>query len=39
LEPKAGEVCVVTGAAGAVGSVVGQLAKLKVKISFFSFVK
>ena len=29
-EPKAGEVCVVNGAAGAVGSVVGQLAKLKV---------
>jgi NADPH-dependent curcumin reductase CurA len=37
LEPKAGEVCVVNGAAGAVGSVVGQLAKLKVKIIFFFF--
>jgi len=32
LEPKAGEVCVVNGAAGAVGSLVGQLAKLKVTI-------
>ncbi len=32
LEPKAGEVCVVNGAAGAVGSLVGQLAKLKVMI-------
>ncbi|CAF0871863.1 unnamed protein product [Adineta ricciae] len=29
LEPKAGEVCVVNGAAGAVGSIVGQLAKHK----------
>jgi len=29
LEPKAGEICVVNGAAGAVGSLVGQLAKLK----------
>ena len=28
-QPKAGEVVVVTGAAGAVGSVVGQLAKIK----------
>lgn len=28
-KPKAGEVVVVTGAAGAVGSIVGQLAKLK----------
>ena len=40
LEPKAGEVCVVNGAAGAVGSIVGQLAKLKVKIfiRFFNIV-
>jgi len=30
LEPKEGEICVVNGAAGAVGSVVGQLAKQKV---------
>ncbi|CAF3981717.1 unnamed protein product [Adineta steineri] len=29
LEPKAGEICVVNGAAGAVGSLVGQLAKQK----------
>ncbi|CAF1501272.1 unnamed protein product, partial [Didymodactylos carnosus] len=28
-EPKAGEICVVNGAAGAVGSIVGQLAKAK----------
>ncbi|CAF4042958.1 unnamed protein product, partial [Rotaria sordida] len=28
-EPKAGEVCVVNAAAGAVGSIVGQLAKIK----------
>ena len=33
LEAKAGEVCVVNGAAGAVGSIVGQLAKLQVIIS------
>jgi NADPH-dependent curcumin reductase CurA len=30
LEPKAGEICLVNGAAGAVGSLVGQLAKHKV---------
>ncbi len=30
MEPKAGEILVVNGAAGAVGSTVGQLAKLKV---------
>ncbi|CAF1228878.1 unnamed protein product [Rotaria sordida] len=29
-EPKAGEVCVVNAAAGAVGSIVGQLAKIKL---------
>ncbi|CAF0953438.1 unnamed protein product [Didymodactylos carnosus] len=29
LEPKSGDVCLVNGAAGAVGSIVGQLAKLK----------
>ena len=29
-EPKRGEIVVVSGAAGAVGSVVGQLAKIKV---------
>jgi NADPH-dependent curcumin reductase CurA len=32
MEPKAGEILVVNGAAGAVGSTVGQLAKLKAKI-------
>ena len=31
-EPKAGEIVLVNGAAGAVGSLVGQLAKIKVKI-------
>lgn len=31
LEPKAGETIIVNGAAGAVGSVVGQLAKIKVR--------
>ena len=30
LEPKKGETIVVNGAAGAVGSIVGQLAKIKV---------
>jgi NADPH-dependent curcumin reductase CurA len=35
-DPKAGEVCVVNGAAGAVGSLVGQLAKLKVGSLFVS---
>ena len=37
LEAKAGEVFLVNGAAGAVGSIVGQLAKLKVifPIQFF----
>ena len=31
-EPKAGDVVLLTGAAGAVGSLVGQLAKLQVFI-------
>jgi NADPH-dependent curcumin reductase CurA len=31
-EPKSGEIVVVSGAAGAVGNVVGQLAKIKVRI-------
>jgi prostaglandin reductase 1 len=30
-EPKAGEIVLVNGAAGAVGSIVGQLAKIRVK--------
>ena len=30
LEPKEGETIVINGAAGAVGSIVGQLAKIKV---------
>ena len=30
-EPKEGETVVVSGAAGAVGSLVGQIAKLKVR--------
>ena len=30
MEPKKGEIVVVNGAAGAVGSIVGQLAKIKV---------
>ena len=34
-EPKKGDICVVNGAAGAVGSIVGQLAKLKVFGLFF----
>ena len=29
-EPKAGEIVLINGAAGAVGSLVGQLAKIKV---------
>lgn len=32
LEPKAGEVVLVSTAAGAVGSIVGQIAKIKVFI-------
>ena len=36
LEPKAGEIIVVNGAAGAVGSIVGQLAKIHgVKVIAF----
>lgn len=36
MEPKAGETLLVNGAAGAVGSIVGQLAKLKgVKVIAF----
>ena len=31
-EPKSGDIVLVNGAAGAVGSLVGQLAKLKVFI-------
>ena len=31
-EPKAGEIVLVNGAAGAVGSLVGQLAKIRVRI-------
>lgn len=30
MQPKAGETIIVNGAAGAVGSIVGQLAKIKV---------
>ena len=30
-QPKSGEVVLVNGAAGAVGSLVGQIAKIKVK--------
>ena len=33
--PKAGEVVVVSGAAGAVGSVVGQIAKILVRFVVF----
>jgi NADPH-dependent curcumin reductase CurA len=36
-EPKAGEICVVNGAAGAVGSIVGQLAKHKVVLNLITF--
>ena len=33
-EPKEGETVVVSGAAGAVGSLVGQIAKLKVRKNY-----
>lgn len=36
-EPRAGEICVVNGAAGAVGSIVGQLAKHKVVFDLLIF--
>jgi len=41
MEPKAGETLIVNGAAGAVGSIVGQLAKIKVtkKIYRILFIK
>ena len=38
MEPKAGETIIINGAAGAVGSVVGQLAKIKVCISLKSYM-
>lgn len=34
MEPKQGEILVVNGAAGAVGSIVGQLAKIKAGLLF-----
>lgn len=39
LEAKAGEICLVNGAAGAVGSIVGQLAKLKVSFTIRFFTR
>jgi NADPH-dependent curcumin reductase CurA len=35
MEPKEGETIVINGAAGAVGSIVGQLAKIKVIATLF----
>ena len=34
MEPKEGETIVINGAAGAVGSIVGQLARIKVAALF-----
>ena len=38
MEPKEGETIVINGAAGAVGSIVGQLAKIKVISSLFKIL-
>ena len=39
LEPKKGDVFVVNGAAGAVGSIIGQLAKIQVNNFFLILEK